>query len=324
MCDAERSHHLSLIALKNINKSSLLPNKHYHKPKNIFGIEFENPVGLAAGLDKDGEYIDALGKLGFGFLEIGTVTPKPQPGNPKPRLFRLKKNQAIINRMGFNNKGIDALIGNVKRSKYEGVLGINIGKNATTPIESAHLDYQLCLEKAYCHADYIVINISSPNTPGLRDLQFEDAFKTLFDCLKQTQHSLATKHQKQVPLLVKVAPDLLTSDIKSLAQLFSHYNIEGVIATNTTIQREHLITEENMDQKGGLSGKPLLKNANDVLKELHQCIPNIPLIGVGGIMNAADAQSKFDAGASLVQLYSGLIYNGPKLIGECVNGYQNV
>ena len=299
----ETAHSLTLSALKVLPISQKIPDA----PKTVWGLEFKNPIGIAAGLDKNGDYIDALAKLGFGFIEIGTITPKPQIGNPKPRLFRLPKSRAIINRMGFNNKGIDALIANVKKAKYKGILGINIGKNASTPIESALDDYLICLKKAYPYASYITINISSPNTVGLRDLQHGEFLNQLLSGLKAEQGRLAQEHKRYVPLLVKVSPDLMETEIQALAAAFLKHQIDGVIATNTTISREGVHSQES----GGLSGAPLTTRSTQILQALHlELQGKIPLIGVGGIMNAQDAETKFAAGADLIQVYTGLIYQG--------------
>ncbi len=297
----EVAHTLTLTALKYWPFSQKIPDS----PKTVWGLVFKNPIGVAAGLDKNGEYIDALAKLGFGFIEIGTVTPKPQIGNPKPRLFRLPKSQALINRMGFNNHGIDVLIANVKKAKYRGILGINIGKNASTPIENALDDYLICLKKAYPYASYITINISSPNTTGLRDLQHGEFLDHLLAGLKAEQKQLAQQHQRKVPLLVKISPDLTDAELKDLAAALQRHQIDGAIATNTTISREGV----NSQESGGLSGQPLNARSTAVLKALHQALEGkIPLIGSGGIMSAADISAKFAAGADLVQLYTGLIY----------------
>ncbi|MCX7122305.1 MAG: quinone-dependent dihydroorotate dehydrogenase [Gammaproteobacteria bacterium] len=297
----ETAHHWTLTALKYWPFSHRIPDA----PKTLWGLAFKNPIGVAAGLDKNGEYIDALAKLGFGFIEIGTTTPQPQPGNPKPRLFRLPQSRAIINRMGFNNQGIDALISNIKKAKYKGILGINIGKNASTPIENALDDYLICLKKAYPYASYITINISSPNTAGLRDLQHGEFLNHLLSGLKAEQGRLAEQYARYLPLLVKISPDLTETEIQDLAATLLRHQIDGVIATNTTISREGVNSQEN----GGLSGAPLTTRSTQILHLLHQALQGkIPLIGVGGIMNAADAQAKFAAGADLIQLYTGLIY----------------
>lgn len=319
---AETAHHVTLAALNALYRlklTALFP-KPAANSKKLWDLEFKNPVGLAAGLDKNGHYIDALASLGFGFIEIGTVTPKPQSGNPKPRLFRIPEQEAIINRMGFNNKGIDALIGNVKRAKYKGILGINIGKNATTPIEEALDDYLICLNKAYPYASYITVNISSPNTAGLRNLQHGEYLENLLAGLKAAQTSLSIQHKKQVPLLIKVAPDLTPEEIKALATGFLKFDLDGIIATNTTLARPGITLQE----AGGLSGAPLTQSSTDVLKQFKKALKGkIPIIAAGGIMTPEEAQAKFAAGADLIQLYSGLIYKGPSLLTRCIKHLQN-
>lgn len=311
----EFAHSLSLNALK---LTSLLSSKHYHStPKTIMGLEFPNSVGLAAGLDKNGDYIDALASLGFGFIEVGTATPKPQSGNPKPRLFRLEEDNAIINRMGFNNKGIDYLVGQVKKCHYRGILGINIGKNSTTANSDATQDYCYCLKKAYPYASYITINISSPNTPGLRNLQHESELTSLLDAIKQTQHSLQQQHNKYVPIAIKIAPDMDRTELASTANYLSNYQVDAVIATNTTLDRSQL-NATHAKEKGGLSGKPLTNLSLDTTKQLRQTlVKSIPIIASGGIMCDKDAKERIDAGADLIQLYTGLIYQGPALIRDC-------
>ena len=282
------------------------------------GLTFPNPVGLAAGLDKDGTCIDALAALGFGFVEIGTVTPRPQPGNPKPRLFRLPQAQAIINRMGFNNLGVDALIANVNHSQFRGVLGINIGKNFDTPIDKAADDYLIGLRKVYAHASYVAINISSPNTKNLRQLQSGDELDGLLSTLKTEQEKLAEAHGKYVPLVLKIAPDLDHAQINQIATLLLRHRIDGIIATNTTLSRagvEHLAQHA---EAGGLSGAPLRDPATDVIRQLAATLQGaLPIIGVGGIMRGEDAAQKIQAGATLVQVYSGLVYRGTNLVTEC-------
>jgi dihydroorotate dehydrogenase len=281
------------------------------------GLDFPNPVGLAAGLDKDGEHIEALAALGFGFIEIGTVTPRPQTGNPKPRLFRLPKAHAIINRMGFNNQGIERLIANVRQADYRGILGINIGKNFDTPVENAAADYLVCLRKAYRYAGYIAVNISSPNTPHLRQLQNAEELSNLLYLLKLDQQKLADEHGKYTPVAVKIAPDLDPLQIDAIAALLMKYQIDGVIATNTTLSRNEVEALPHGSERGGLSGQPLTQRATVVIRRLHRALQGaLPIIGVGGIMSAADAKEKIDAGASLVQVYSGLIYRGPDLVRE--------
>ncbi len=319
--DAEAAHNFTLAAAVRAQRMGLLPNKWYSlaRPIAAMGIDFPNPVGLAAGLDKNGDYIDALAALGFGFIEIGTVTPRPQPGNPKPRMFRLAAEEAIINRMGFNNLGVDRLIENVKRSHYRGVLGINIGKNFDTPIDRAADDYLICLEKVYPHASYVTVNISSPNTKNLRQLQQENEFDALLAALKQKQKSLQSLHGKYVPLTVKIAPDLAEAEIDMIADRLLAHGIDGVIATNTTITRNGVEASPFAKEAGGLSGAPLRFASTQVVRRLaHQLQGRIPIIGVGGIDTAMAAIEKFAAGATLVQVYSGLIYRGPALIGDIV------
>ena len=282
------------------------------------GLTFPNPVGLAAGLDKNGEVIDALAAFGFGFIEIGTVTPRPQPGNPKPRMFRLPQAQGIINRMGFNNDGVDALIANVKRAKFKGILGINIGKNADTPIEKAADDYLIGLRKVYEHASYVAINISSPNTKNLRQLQGGDELDALLGQLKAEQEKLAQLHGKYVPLAVKIAPDLDADQIKSIAALLIKHRIDGVIATNTTLSREGVEGLPHGNEAGGLSGAPVRDKSTAVIRQLAAELHGaLPIIGVGGILTGADAVEKMQAGAALVQVYSGMIYRGQELVTEC-------
>lgn len=324
--DAETSHRLALKLLNFTYKIGLI-RFFFRKPvvdETVFlDMTFSNKVGLAAGLDKNGEYIDALSSLGFGFIEIGTVTPRPQPGNDCPRLFRIKEKQAIINRMGFNNKGIDYLIENVKRSGYTGVLGINIGKNIDTPVENAVDDYLICLEKAYDYAHYITINISSPNTPGLRNLQHGDALDQLLGPLKSKQQELSDKSGRYVPLMVKIAPDLTNEEIADLAMTFIKHKIDSVIATNTTFSRDGVAGLNHADEAGGLSGKPLNEMSTKVLSELvKQLDGEIPVIGVGGISCGDDAREKLNAGATLVQVYSGFIYQGPELIYQCARALK--
>lgn len=289
-------------------------------PVKVMGLDFPNPVGLAAGLDKNGDHIDALGALGFGFIEIGTVTPKPQPGNQKPRLFRLAEHQAIINRMGFNNEGVDHLVEQVKRRRYRGILGINIGKNATTPVEEAERDYRVGLQKVYPWADYITVNISSPNTPGLRNLQFGEHLKRLLDVIKAEQAGLSEAHGRYVPVAVKIAPDMNDSELRQVAQALLDAGMDAVVATNTTLSRGAVAGHRHAEEAGGLSGAPLTGRSTEVIAKLsNELSGRLPIIGVGGIMNGADARVKIAAGASLVQLYSGLIYRGPKLISEAAD-----
>ena len=321
--DAERTHEFALGILKRWHNTPLslfwkqsVPDK----PCEVMGIRFPNPVGLAAGLDKNGECIDAFGQMGFGFVEIGTITPVAQPGNDKPRLFRLVNDEAIINRMGFNNEGVDKLLENVKATSYKGVLGINIGKNKVTPEEEAINDYLICLEKVYPYADYVTINISSPNTPGLRNLQHGTALDDLLSKLKASQAELHKKHDRYVPLVVKIAPDLTADEVTVMAKSLLNANIDGVIATNTTLARDNL-TDLQASEAGGLSGRPLQDKSTDVIRHLsNELQGKMPIIGVGGINSAAAAKEKLAAGASLVQVYTGFIYHGPKLIKEVVNG----
>ncbi|MDM1290127.1 quinone-dependent dihydroorotate dehydrogenase [Acinetobacter indicus] len=316
----ERAHELTLSLLKSGHKMGLMRQQVAAKPVTCMGIEFPNPVGLAAGLDKNGAYIDALAALGFGFIEIGTITPRPQAGNPHPRLFRLPQAKAIINRMGFNNDGVDKLIENVKAAKFKGVLGINIGKNADTPVEKAVDDYLLCLEKVYNYASYITVNISSPNTKNLRSLQSGDALTELLQTLKQRQLALAEEHQHYVPLVLKVAPDLEPSDIEFIAQQLLQFKIDGLIVTNTTLSREGVENLPHGDEAGGLSGAPVFEKSTACLAAFAKFLEGkIPLIGVGGILSGEQAVAKRNAGATLVQVYSGLVYTGPELVKDCVD-----
>ncbi len=322
--DPETAHNLTLPALRRayaLGLTGLLPRPKAD-PRTVMGISFPNPVGLAAGLDKDGAYIDGLAALGFGFIEVGTVTPRAQPGNAKPRMFRLPQANAIINRMGFNNGGVDAFVRNVQASRFYqeklGVLGLNIGKNADTPIERATEDYLLCLEKVYPYAAYVTVNISSPNTKNLRQLQQASELDDLLAKLKGTQARLADQHGRYVPVVLKIAPDLDGEQVKTIADALLRHQIDGVIATNTTITRDAVQGLAHADEAGGLSGSPVLALSNRVIAGLKQELgTQIPIIGVGGILSGADAQAKIAAGASLVQLYTGLIYRGPALVNEC-------
>ena len=325
--DAERAHGLALSALElawRTGTTPLLAARPAPMPTSVFGLDFPNPVGLAAGLDKNGEHIDALFGLGFGFVEIGTVTPRPQAGNPKPRLFRLPQHAAIINRMGFNNAGVDALVRNVERSSQRtGPLGINIGKNKDTPNEDALSDYLACLEKVYPLADYVTVNISSPNTAGLRELQEEQSLRRLVGTLRDAQERLASQHGKRVPVLVKIAPDLADADIDAVARVLADMDVDGVVATNTTVSRTAVQGHRHAGEVGGLSGAPLMGQATLVLRRLRARLPeSIPLVGVGGILSGADAVAKMAAGANLVQCYTGLVYRGPELIAECVDAMR--
>ena len=326
--DAERAHGLSLSALQatwRCGMTPLLVRRRPAFPVKAFGLEFPNPVGLAAGLDKNGAHVDALLALGFGFVEVGTITPRPQAGNPKPRMFRLPRHSAIINRLGFNNAGVDALVRNVSRARRRGpgLLGINIGKNADTPNERAHEDYIHCMERVYPLADYLTVNISSPNTAGLRELQEEQALRRLVGTLREVQERLGAQHGRRVPMLVKVAPDLSDDDVEASSRVLAELGVDGVIATNTTTSRMAVQDHPLSGQTGGLSGAPLMDKSTTVLRMLRTRLPeSIPLVGVGGILSGADAVKKMAAGASLVQCYTGLVYRGPGLIGECVEAIR--
>ncbi|WP_330947648.1 quinone-dependent dihydroorotate dehydrogenase [Thermomonas sp. LB-4] len=325
--DAERAHGLGLASLEAAYRCGLSPlvaTPPRPLPTKALGLTFPNPVGLAAGLDKNGAHVDALLSLGFGFVEVGTVTPLPQPGNPRPRMFRLPQQQAVINRLGFNNLGVDVLVRNVERAKRRnGLLGINIGKNKDTPNEDAVADYMVCLRRVYPLADYVTVNISSPNTAGLRELQEEQALRKLVGTLREEQEKLAARHGKRVPLLVKIAPDLSENDIDAAARVLGDLAVDGVIATNTTISREGVEGARHAQQAGGLSGAPLMGQATTVLRMLRTRLPDtIPLVGVGGILHGADAATKQAAGALLVQTYTGLVYRGPALIAECVDALR--
>ncbi|GAB4271571.1 MAG: quinone-dependent dihydroorotate dehydrogenase [Methylomicrobium sp.] len=318
--DPETSHNWTLKLLQAAHASGLSSRLYAQQstnPISLIGLEFKNPVGLAAGLDKNGDYIDALADLGFGFIEIGTVTPRPQPGNPKPRLFRLPEHQAIINRMGFNNKGIDYLLDRVQRSQYRGVLGINIGKNFDTPIENAVDDYLIGLRKAYRAASYITINISSPNTKNLRQLQQGDEIRSLISALKEEQLKLQQEYGKYTPLALKIAPDLTSEEIRHIAGLLGEFEIDAVIATNTTVARDKIAGHRLAEETGGLSGAPVREKSTEVVAGLAaELNGKLPIIAAGGILSADDALDKIRAGASLVQVYSGLIYQGPELVAD--------
>lgn len=320
--DAETAHHVTIRGLKLAGAAgllNLLPGTAEAAPVNLWGLHFPNRIGLAAGLDKTGEAIDGFGALGFGHVEIGTLTPRPQPGNEKPRLFRVVEKEAIVNRMGFNNPGMAAGMANVARRKWRGVLGINIGRNFDTPNERAVDDYLICLRAAWPHADYVTVNLSSPNTKGLRDLQQEDSCRALIRSLRAEQTVLAQQHGRHVPVLIKIAPDLDETHIDGLARLFVEEKLEGVIATNTTLSRHHVEGLRHGDERGGLSGAPLTLRSTAVIARLCRVLDGaMPVIGVGGVMSGRDAIDKLQAGASLVQIYSGLIYRGPALIRECV------
>ena len=290
-------------------------------PSTLMGMQLANPIGLAAGLDKNGAYIDALGNLGFGFIEVGTVTPRAQPGNPKPRMFRLPRANALINRLGFNNQGLDAFLANVQRSQWRkqgGILGLNIGKNADTPIERAVDDYLICLEKVYPYASYVTVNISSPNTKNLRQLQGASELDALLSQLKEAQQRLSDQHKRYVPIALKIAPDMELEQIQTIAQALLRHKMDGVIATNTTVSREAVKGLKYAEETGGLSGAPVFEASNTVIRALKSELGDaLPIIGVGGILSGTDAQAKIAAGASLVQLYTGLIYRGPALVKEC-------
>lgn len=293
-------------------------------PVEVMGLKFPNPVGLAAGLDKNGDYVDALSSLGFGFVEIGTVTPKPQAGNPKPRLFRLREQNAIINRMGFNNKGVEHLVDQVKKRHSKSILGINIGKNKVTPEERALSDYEYCMEAVYQYADYITVNISSPNTPGLRNLQFGETFNQLLEGVKRKQSQLAARFGRYVPVAIKIAPDMTEEETSSIAKTLMAFEIDGVIATNTTVARDGVENSIHAKEAGGLSGAPVRSKSTQTIKALADNLGGkIPIIGVGGVLSGADAVEKINAGASLVQIYSGFIYRGPGLIKETVEALKS-
>ncbi|PKG99617.1 quinone-dependent dihydroorotate dehydrogenase [Paraglaciecola sp. MB-3u-78] len=321
--DAEWSHDFTINWLKRTQNNLLncvYKQNLTDKPVQVFGLTFKNPLGLAAGLDKNGECIDAFAAMGFGFIEIGTVTPKPQPGNDKPRMYRLPQGQAIINRMGFNNKGVDNLIENVKKAKYTGILGINIGKNKDTLEEQALHDYLICLRKVYNYASYVTVNISSPNTPGLRNLQHGKALDELLIGIKNEQKLLQIQYAKYVPILVKIAPDLTEQEIVDMSNSLINAKIDGVIATNTTLDRKEVLGQEYAEEMGGLSGAVLSAKSQAVSEKLVEVIAGrIPVIGVGGIHSAKSAKARIEAGSTLIQLYTSLIYQGPKVIKEIVD-----
>jgi dihydroorotate dehydrogenase len=325
--DAESAHGAALTAMEAAYRSGMSPllaRRPAPLPTRAFGLTFPNPVGLAAGLDKNGAHIDAMLALGFGFVEIGTVTPRPQAGNPKPRMFRLPDQQAVINRLGFNNGGVDALVRNVEKARRRGgLLGINIGKNKDTPNESAETDYLHCLERVYPLADYVTVNISSPNTAGLRELQEEQQLRRLVSILREAQERLGAQHGKRVPMLVKIAPDLSDNDVEAAARVLGGLQVDGVIATNTTVSRIGIDGAPQASEAGGLSGRPLMGQATAVLRMMRTRLPeSIPMIGVGGILSGADAATKMAAGATLVQCYTGLVYRGPALVHECVEAMR--
>jgi len=320
--DPERAHEMTFSQLRRVTGTPLeflVRQKVPAKPVTCMGLNFKNPLGLAAGLDKNGECIDAFAAMGFGSIEIGTVTPRPQPGNDKPRIFRLVAAEGLINRMGFNNLGVDNLVENVKKAHFDGVLGINIGKNKDTPVEQGKDDYLICMDKVYAYAGYIAINISSPNTPGLRTLQYGEALDDLLVAIKNKQQALAEKHHKYVPVAVKIAPDLSEEELIQVADSLVRHNIDGVIATNTTLDRSLVEGMNYASESGGLSGRPLQLKSTEIIRRLSgELAGRLPIIGVGGIDSVMAAREKMAAGASLVQIYSGFIYKGPPLVKEIV------
>lgn len=323
--DPETAQHLALegVKLGHLSGANRLLYDAPRLPVECMGLAFENPVGLAAGLDKDGDYIDALGSLGFGFIEIGSVLPRPQPGNPKPRVFRLPSAEAVINRLGFNSKGVDHVVRRLELSRYSGVLGVNIGKNRDTPLETAAEDYRHCMERVYPYADYITVNISSPNTEDLRDLQGQAFLDDLLTALRDKRDQLADVHERCVPLAIKVAPDLEDDEIEVMAAAFGRHRVDGVIATNTTVARDGVTDLPHAGEQGGLSGAPLRERADRALERFRKALPaEIALIGLGGIMRGRDAARKFELGATLVQFYTGLVYRGPGLVTECVEAIR--
>jgi dihydroorotate dehydrogenase len=327
--DPEAAHDLTLGALARIQHTPLIctvSQTRVADPVTVAGLNFPNRIGLAAGLDKNGKCIDGLGAMGFGFIEVGTVTPKAQSGNPKPRMFRLPEAKALINRLGFNNDGLDAFVSNVQRASFRrrgGILGLNIGKNAATPIERAVDDYLLCLDGVYPHADYVTVNISSPNTQNLRALQSDAALNGLLSAVQERKTALAKKHGRSVPIFVKIAPDLDEAQVQVIAATLQHNGIDGVIATNTTIARDAVQGMTHGAELGGLSGSPVLAASNRVITQLRAALgPKFPIIGVGGVMSGADAQAKVAAGADLVQIYTGFIYQGPELVTEAARALK--
>lgn len=321
--DPEHAHQLTLHNLQRVAPltRAVYGNRVPDRPCTVMGLRFPNPVGLAAGLDKDGACIDGLAALGFGFLEVGTVTPRPQPGNAQPRLFRLPEHQAIVNRMGFNNQGVEKLVERLQHTRFDGVLGVNIGKNFDTPLDNAVDDYRYCLEQVYAHASYVTVNISSPNTKGLRDLQGGDSLTQLLQTLKADQQRLADTHGRYVPLAVKIAPDLDHAELDAIAETVTKQGVDAVIATNTTTDRQAVAGARHADEQGGLSGAPVREPADAVIAYLAERI-DLPIIGVGGVLREEQARAKLAAGASLVQIYSGLIYRGPGLVKECVQSLE--
>lgn len=321
--EPELSHDFSLdmmSAAERLKLLSLMSPELPKAPRKLMGLEFDNPVGLAAGLDKNGDHFNALGAFGFGFVEVGTVTPLAQDGNPQPRLFRLQNERAIINRMGFNNKGVGHLVKQVaKKRRFDGILGINIGKNKLTPEDKALDDYSICLDQVYAHADYVTVNISSPNTPGLRDLQYGEALDNLLKGLQEKRKFLADKHGFTVPIALKVAPDNDGDILKGITDSLLEHQFDAIIATNTTLAREGVEHSLHGQEQGGLSGAPLTEKSTKIIETIKECVgDSLPIIGVGGIMSASDAKDKLDAGADLIQLYSGFIYSGPSLVRDIV------
>ena len=319
--DPERAHELTLAAVDRAAACGalrLVAGPLVDDPVDVMGLRFRNRIGLAAGLDKNGAHVDAFAAMGFGFVEVGTVTPRPQPGNPRPRMFRLPRRHALINRMGFNNEGLDAFVANVGRSRPACVLGLNIGKNADTPIERATDDYLACLERVYPLADYVTVNVSSPNTRNLRQLQGGDELDAMLAALRARQLQLADRHRRYVPLALKIAPDLDDAQVEAIAQRLQRHAIDAVIATNTTVSREAVAGLPHAEETGGLSGAPVFEASNRVIRAMRALLPPaFPIIGVGGVLSGADAVAKVEAGASLVQLYTGLVYRGPALVREC-------
>ncbi|MCB8887617.1 quinone-dependent dihydroorotate dehydrogenase [Vreelandella malpeensis] len=318
--DPETSHGLTLRALDSLHRAGgveRLFGPAVSDPVTLMGLRFPNKVGLAAGLDKSADHLDALGALGFGFVEVGTVTPKAQPGNDKPRLFRLLKHGAIINRFGFNNQGVAHLVARVRARHYAGIVGVNIGKNLTTPVEKALDDYLVCLDAVHGVADYVAVNVSSPNTPGLRTLQFGEQLDALLGPIRERANLLDAESGRRVPLLIKIAPDMTREEITLVAQNITKNGFDGVIATNTTVARDAVTGHAHADEVGGLSGRPVFEPSNEVIRALREALPTLPIIGVGGIDSPAKAKAKLEAGADVIQLYSGLIYEGPALVGRC-------
>jgi len=324
--DPERAHDMTLCGLDALAASGALraaAGAPVDDPVELLGLRFGNRVGLAAGLDKNAAHVDALAQMGFGFVEVGTVTPRPQPGNPHPRMFRLPAASALINRMGFNNQGLDVFVSNVECLRFQGVLGLNIGKNADTPIERATDDYAAGLRRVWPHASYVTVNISSPNTKNLRQLQGGDELTAMLAALGAERTQLRRTHGRDVPMLVKIAPDLDDAQIEAIARVLVEQSVDGVIATNTTVSRVAVAGLPHADEAGGLSGAPVLEASNRVIRALRQLLPpRYPIIGVGGVMSGADARAKLAAGADLVQLYTGLVYRGPALVGECARALR--